>query len=211
MEIRKGTNRLVLIFDQVVVKFPLVKIMRGFKEFCYREKKFFKLIQKHDLKKHYLKKLTEKEQFLKDEKEFIARKSKQLSLKVLPKRAYETFGIRYSLFGGIMANWNEYLFYQKTRNPFLMPTYFSLFGLINIQKKSRKIDFWSHEDVWLYVCRNSINENQPFCDSHSFDEIENFGLDGDKLRMHDYGSRHIREFLRLNGENLFNNFTKPSV
>lgn len=48
-----------------------------------------------------------------------------------------------------------------------------------------------------YICHNSANENQPFCNSHSFAKKENFCLDGYKLKMLDYGSRHVHNFLKL--------------
>lgn len=35
---------------------------------------------------------------------------------------------------GIMENWYEHRFYRRTRYPFLLPTYFSFFGLVNIQR-----------------------------------------------------------------------------
>jgi hypothetical protein len=155
--------------------------------------------------------LVRKRRSIKNEQDFITRRSKEISLEVIPLKKYEIFGLRYLLFGGIMANWNEYLFYKETKNLFVMPTYFSLFGLINIQKRGQEITFWDYKDIWRYICHNSANENQPFCNSHSFAEKENFCLDGDKIKMLDYGSRHVHNFLRLNGNKLFNNFIKPPV
>lgn len=211
MEIKKGTTRTVLILNQVVIKFPVIEVIRSFKEFYYRRKYFFKSVKKNGFKRHYLKKLVRRRRSLKDEEKFIVRRSKEISLQVLHHKKYEIFSLRYLLFGGIMANWNEYLFYRETKNLFVMPTYFSLFGLINIQKRGQEITFWEYKDVWMYICHNSVNENQPFCNSHSFAEKENFCLDGDKLKMLDYGNRHVHNFLRLNGDKLFNNFIKPPV
>lgn len=92
-----------------------------------------------------------------------------------------------------------------------MPTYFSLFGLLNIQKKAEPITFWRDGDMFDYLKENAMNPEQVTCDKHSLGCLENFGLDGDKLKMIDYGSRHVHSFLRVNGERLANNFVKPQA
>ena len=174
MKIKKGTTRIVLIFNHIVIKLPVIEIIRSAKEFYYSRKYFFKSIKKNGFKRHYQKKLIRKRHSIKNEQEFIARRSKEIFLEVVPFKKYEIFGLRYLLFGGIMANWNEYLFYKETNNLFVMPTYFSFFGLINIQKRGQDINFWKYDDIWRYIYQNSKNENQPFCDSHSFAGKENF-------------------------------------
>ncbi len=211
MKIKRGTSRTVFVFNHVVVKLPVIDLIGFFKASYYEVKNFFKSIKKNGLKRYYQKRLIRKRRFLRVDEKSVVERSKIISLQMLHHKKYEIFGLRRSLFGGIMANWNEYLFYRETKNSFVMPTYFSLFGLINIQKRGQEITFWSYTDVWMYICHNSANKNQPFCNSHSFAEKENFCLDGDKLKMLDYGSRHVHNFLRLNGNNLFNNFVKPPL
>lgn len=68
--------------------------------------------------------------------------SERLGLTIPFYKSYEVRGtFSEFLFAGIMTNWNEYRFYRRTKNPFLMPSYFSLFGLFNIQRKAEKIAF----------------------------------------------------------------------
>ncbi|MGE5426011.1 MAG: hypothetical protein ACM3PZ_02970 [Bacillota bacterium] len=210
MEIKKGSTRTVLLLDKVVFKFPVIGVARSLIELNKRRKFYYKSIRQNGLRRHYLNIRERRARSLKLEEELMSTKSQGISLEVLPYKKYEIFfNLRYFLFSGIMANWNEYRFYRKTMNPFTMPTYFSLLGLFNIQKRGQEISFWSYKDIWKYICHNSENVNQPFCDPHSFAEIGNFCLDAGKLKMLDYGSRHVHNFLRLNGPKLFNNFVKP--
>ena len=211
MKIKKGTTRIVIILGCLVIKFPIIEIIGSFEELYYARIIAFESIKKNGLKKHHLIKLIRRKKSLKSSRENIIARSKEIDLEVIPFKSYEIMGIRYNLFRGIMANWNEYCFYRKTKNLFVMPTYFSLFGLINIQKRGQEISFWNRSDIWEYICRNSISPNQVFCNSHSFRRKENFCLDGDKIKMLDYGNRHVHKFLELNGENLFKNFVKPPV
>ena len=211
MEIKKGTTRIAFVFDYFVVKIPVIDFMEIFRTFYYTQVLFFKSIKKDGLKEYYLKRLIKKRKDAKENAEDILRRSEKLGLEILPLKFYEIRGVKYLLFFGIMANLNEFIFYRKTKNIFVMPTYFSFFGLINIQKRGKEIDFWNYLDIWRYICHNSANEDQPFCSPHSFSKKENFCLDGDKLKMLDYGSRHVNNFLILNGERLFNNFVKPPV
>ncbi len=111
---------------------------------------------------------------------------------------------------GIKANKQEYRFYKKTKNVFVTPTYFSIFGLLNVQKRCQKITFWEDKDVWNYINDNSQNKHQPWCDNHTLSEIENFCInENNKLQIVDYGNKALEPFLILNGENLFKNFKIP--
>lgn len=95
--------------------------------------------------------------------------------------------LRRFLFKGLSANWNEFWFFRKTRNPLLQPTWFSFFGFLNIQKYGElcqlpKRGFW----MQMYA----LTDGEAFADSHHFRNSENFGFSDDgKLRMFDYGSR----------------------
>lgn len=202
-----GTTRRVIIFNHVVIK--VAKI--DFKEFwkaVKREKEIFSEGQKG--LKGYKHVMAIRRSFRKQYKEDVIRRSKVVNLQLPESRCYEQEGFpTFCLLAGIMANLQEFCFSLSYRNNFIMPTYFSFFGLINIQKKGDKIGFWSSDDVWNYVCKNSLHQNQPHCDSHVFSNIDNFCLDGRHLKICDYGSRQIQEFLILNGERLFSRFIKP--
>lgn len=133
-----------------------------------------------------------------------------MQMKILPGKNYEVYyRVPIYLLGGIMANYHERQFYKRTKNPFVMPTYFSFFGLFNIQKRGKKIDFWDMYGIWGYVYHNSQNPNQPFCDGHTLADPKNYCTDNGKLKLVDYGNRQVAEFLKINGENLYNNFKLP--
>jgi hypothetical protein len=184
MEIKNGSTRLVVIFKNFVIKIPKVYWRRILKVVLYRNPKYFFLsVKKHGFKRHYLIWLIQKRESLKNGKKYIVKESERLHLQVIFPKAYEiNWNLSFLFFSGVMANWNEFIFYRRAKNPFVMPTYFSFLGLINIQKRGKKIDFWGQGEVWRYVCKNCEYPNQPFCDSHTFIEIGNFCLDGERLK-----------------------------
>ncbi len=210
MEKHKGTTRTVFVFKNIVIKIAriywssLVKIMFHLllDKIKYLTNKEYrmrcKFVEIQDIEEQQINNLA------------LIEKEKRLEIKEPPIRFYEyvaSFGI--NLLGGIMANYQEYKFYIKTKNIFVMPTYFSFLGIFNIQKRGEKIDFWKDRDIWLYLCSNSKKREQPMCDSHTFLCIDNFVLDNGHLKMVDYGSRRIELFLKINGEKLYNNFKHP--
>lgn len=107
-----------------------------------------------------------------------------------------------NFFGGIISNWQEYRFYRQTKLPILMPTYFSFFGLFNIQKRGLILDM-SYRDLWpqLYTLTNG----EVFDDSHAFENPANFCLENGKLVMIDY-SKRARNVLIKYGEKIQQEF-----
>lgn len=99
MKIAKGRKRTVYIFDDFVVKIPIVRYRLAFSIAMWwiRHGIFWKNIIEYD---HY---------------------------------CYGT--VQIFLFRGLAENWNEFELFCKTKHCFLVPTYFSFFGLINVQKK----------------------------------------------------------------------------
>lgn len=211
MKIKRGTTRIVLVFDRFVIKVSIIKLVEALRELYCGHLFLWLSVRKYGLKGYYKKRLIAKREEIKERESYRLKRSKELGLEVIPPKRRGPFNVEQSLFSGITSNWNEYAFYRETKNSFLMPTYFSFFGLINIQKKGEIIDFWGYRELFDYICDNSQNRNQPFCDSHTFTEIGNFCLDQGKLRISDYGDRQVHNFLRLNGDNLFNNFIRPSM
>jgi len=49
------------------------------------------------------------------------------------------------------SNWAEFVFYWKHRLPILMPTYFSLFGLFNIQLRGQEVGNVSEFDIFYQI------------------------------------------------------------
>lgn len=210
MKIAKGQTRIAFIFKYLVIKVPIIYLMDAFYVIKDEVRYNFKKFREDGFKKHYQKILADKAESKRLNQECTLERSKKFGLPMPLYKRYEVnCTVPMNLFAGIMANWNEFTLYRQAKNSFLVPTYFSLFGLLNIQKKVDAITFWKGSDIWLYICRNSQNINQPFCSSHTFAEIENFGLDEGYLKILDYGSRQSNSFLEANGTNFFNNFVKP--
>ena len=118
-----------------------------------------------------------------------------------PMEAYG--GFRSWLFKGLAANWMEFWLYVTTRNPFLQPTYFSLFGLVNVQRYGTPCPL-KYVDVWCQLCE--LTNDQVWDDGHHFSNTQNFTFDGGVLRMLDYGSIKTRKVIRLYGEKIAQQF-----
>lgn len=101
-------------------------------------------------------------------------------------------GFKAILLRGLTANWGEFLFWWQTRNPFVQPTYFSLFGFVNIQRADEPC-LMKANDVWCQLLE--LTNNEVGADSHHFANPRNFCLSEGKLRMLDYGSRKSREVI----------------
>ncbi len=109
-----------------------------------------------------------------------------------------------SLFGGIVLNFSEYLFYIKTRIAVLQPTYFSLFGLINIQKAGAPLGV-SEEKFEKWVC--ALGNGEAENDGHTFGNPENFCLSHDgQIRIVDYSESVTHEILLAIGDEMIETF-----
>lgn len=104
------------------------------------------------------------------------------------------------LFRGIRDNWSEYRFYKEIRHPLLQPTYFSLLGLVNVQRAS------SLYDIDLFYQFYEIIGEKVFEDSHHFHNPRNFSFEGGRLRIHDYGNPRTQKLIREHGEQIFRCF-----
>jgi len=210
MKIKTGNTRRVFVFKNVVVKVARIYWLRALNNMIFSLTLELKGIKRDGIKNYFRWKkeigVTEKKEI----KDFVIEKEKLMQMKIIVPKFYEMNGtVAMRLFGGIMANYQEWRFYRKTKNIFVMPTYFSLFWLLNIQKKGKEIDFWNGTQIYHYMYNNSQNHYQPFCDMHVLTEKENFCLDNGHLRIVDYGSRRIGPFLEINGEKFYNNFELP--
>lgn len=134
-------------------------------------------------------------------------------IKILWKRTIEERGgITNSLFGGIYANWTEYRFYQRTHNHFVQPTYFSLFGIINIQKygvmcttedSDELVAFWNEVRV--------LTQDEAYVEPHHFKDPLNFCMHGTHVRMVDYGNKKVQGVLEIYGDILAENLHYPTT
>jgi hypothetical protein len=108
---------------------------------------------------------------------------------------------RYYLFRGINANWQEFWFYLKNRHPLLQPTYFSFFGLFNIQRIAYKPLITKSECGCQFIIL------APRTLTHGFESAANFCLDkNDKLKFLDYGDEKIRKVIISDGDKIYQQF-----
>jgi len=103
-------------------------------------------------------------------------------------------------FKGLLENWRERTFYRKTRHQFLARTYFSLFGLVNLQRwhpppTPQQYDGFAR----LWKGMNIATAGAVERDRHHFAGIENYGMDGGRFVMVDYGSREAQAIIKEHG------------
>ena len=210
MKISKGSTRRVFLFKNIVIKLARIYWYSAFKIMMDSLMDEIKILINKDYRLRCRLIQTEEleEQQINNQCRIDEEKRMEMvKPQIIFYEYYSSVGM--CLLSGIMANYQERKFYKKTKNIFVMPTSFSFLGIFNIQKRGEKISFWKDKDIWFYLCSNSKNRNQPLCDSHTLSEIDNFCLYEGHLKIVDYGSRRLEPFLKINGENLFNNFKIP--
>lgn len=109
--------------------------------------------------------------------------------------------LTYLLFRGIWANLSEFVFYVlNIGNGFLVPTYFSLFGIINIQPLQK--DVCNKDDkVFGHLCRFTEFNELFKHHAHTFAERSNFCVDKEgKLRILDYASKGAQKMTKKYGK-----------
>lgn len=182
MQFKKGTSRYVLIlpFLGIVIKFPIIHIDYIFNMFL---------------------------SCLRAERVFGRLRLFIRSFYAYDIRAYGS--AKRFLFLGIFSNWREFCFFLDEQNDFCVPTYFSLFGFLNIQKYANgKCEFddsalwgqlyhWTDRDIW----------HNP----HHFSNTDNFCVENGKLMILDYGCVETHYVLRKYGERIHQNFNPKII
>jgi hypothetical protein len=170
MKIEKGRNRIVLVFDNFVVKLPRIRLLKAIQR-IYRA-----------TKGGYL-------------------------LKCLGWNSTISMSPRHFLLRGIMDNCGEFIFYLATKSNSVMPTYFSLFGLLNIQKSGNILILHSEKEyVNFFGQLYDITNGEVFKDAHTFSNPKNFCREDEKLKMVDYGNAKVRNILLKYGNKIFKQF-----
>jgi len=173
--IKKAQDRIVIILPTlgIVIKFPIIHFI------------------------FFLK-------FLKDAYQIKHKIRKWDYWKVMWRLSAECdFAPKALLFKGLSVNWNEFWFYQTTHNPFLQPTYFSLFGLVNIQKYGEPCQF-EGKSFWNQIY--NLTKGAAMKDGHHFENPANFSLYNGKLRILDYGSSKTRLIVKKYGDKIVTDF-----
>lgn len=100
--------------------------------------------------------------------------------------------IQVYLFRAIIENFFELVFYKKYKFNFLVPTYYSFFGLFTIQKKVKQYNSYRGEH-WIKLVK--VLDNDIYRGGHTFMAEENYGFDEGKLKILDYGDKRVRDVL----------------
>lgn len=117
-------------------------------------------------------------------------------------------GFKNLAYKGIHDNWHEYKFYSSNHNTFLQPTYFSLYGLLNIQKYGKQIKM--NGQILLPYFMN-LTENEAWKDNHHFFASKNFCFDGSNIKILDYGSKKTQKIISKWGEKIVKEFDLEKV
>ena len=109
----------------------------------------------------------------------------------------------YYLIGGIMHNWHELMFYRKHYSLFLVPTYFSFLGLVNIQRAGGKIEIEIENLKYQLL---DLTDEEIYDDTHHFCKPENFTKNSGHLQIFDYGNLRSQGVLKKYGDKIYNEF-----
>ena len=96
------------------------------------------------------------------------------------------------LFSGVVTNYWEHRFYKENSNiSILVPTYYSFFGLLNVQKRGKPIDD-SSRSKWETVQAKLADKG--LLPHDLFEEKNCCTIDG-KIQLFDYGDAWARKLL----------------
>lgn len=113
---------------------------------------------------------------------------------------YEQTSFSYFILKGFIDNLSERRFYRRTRNSYAWPTFFSLYGALNIQILGNTL---GRESKSIYKKIYSIVGQNIIRDGHCFENGENFCRSKDgNVYLLDYASRTSQEILSKHGEEL---------
>ena len=128
-------------------------------------------------------------------------------LKCLSWNSTISMSPRHFLLRGLMDNFGEFIFYLTTQSKCVKPTYFSLFGLLNIQKGGNILILHSEaEYVNFFGQLYDITNGEVFKDAHTFSNPKNFCRENEKLKMVDYGNTKVRNILLKYGDKVLKQF-----
>lgn len=122
-----------------------------------------------------------------------------------PSQNRSVCGYQNRLFGGIMVNWREFVFFIKSRHhPFLLPTYLSVLGFINIQKLGTPPCNLKRGALWRQLYE--LTKGEVWDDGHHFSNPENFCLPDGRLTMIDYGQPKTWQVVIKYGKKIVDRF-----
>lgn len=200
MEKLIGSTRIVFLFEKFVLKVPVIEFRGAITQLISNILRAPRAIKQVGWKKYRV----IRKKYAQIKKEKIA----EIGRKNYAKK-YERQGTWEILFfGGIMSNWNEYLFWLKTKDALLCPTYFSLLGLINFQKRVLKLEATEKEfETEMEIALEKDGKRKAWAD-HAISNPRNFGNNEGILVIVDYGDRKTQALIKKYGEGLKKMFNK---
>ena len=121
---------------------------------------------------------------------------------------------RYWLFRGMRCNWLEFIWYLRYRYNFMTPTYFSFFGLFNIQRYVKDLDDMQKKkffDPFLETLSRIIGESIINCSYyHDTTSALSWGFVGETVKIRDYAHINNLPFFRKHGHKIDQNLTQLS-
>lgn len=117
--------------------------------------------------------------------------------------------LSYFLFRGLACNLSEFIYYLRNRNNnFLIPTYFSIFGIVNIQSLQKDVcnsDDKVFQHLTKFTERNELFKHSP----HTFAEQSNFCVDKEgKLCVLDYAAKGLQKMAKKYGDRFHSPFER---
>lgn len=104
------------------------------------------------------------------------------------------------LLSNIKENWSEFVFYKKHKHPLCCPTYFSLFGILNIQRKIYPLSntdqtIYDDYEEFLEIMKSGFSkrDEEYFVDQHTFFDPRNFGFYSEKFMCYDYADKKAQQ------------------
>ena len=110
-------------------------------------------------------------------------------------------------FSGFVANWRERSYYKHVdlaNKTFLQPTYFSVFGIWNIQKFGIPECAAKGNELWKRCY--AIAGQALVLDDHHWAQAQNFHIAKDGLKILDYGSLETQNIIDTYGADLYSRF-----
>ncbi|MCU0679191.1 MAG: hypothetical protein MUC28_01950 [Planctomycetes bacterium] len=104
-------------------------------------------------------------------------------------------------------NWSEFTFCLKNKTPFLLRTYFSFFGIFNIQIQKFGESIEMREGA-MFVQFNLLTNQDVWhlADEHTFANKENFCKSDGHIRIRDYGGKNTQAIIQKYGNKIYENF-----
>lgn len=130
----------------------------------------------------------------------LTKKWKDLYKNLFIYRPQECMTVPFLLLGGIYANIEEFLFFWQSQHPFLQPTLFSFFGILNIQIAGRQ----NTQNYWEFFVEIIEGSDQchPLSIRHTFYNAHNFCRYKNSLKIIDYADKEVQKIIQLHGNKM---------